>query len=175
MDTNWYVLTGAPRSGMDEIQNRLEGLGYKVSREAARRYIDQEIAKGRTIEEIRADEADFQRKVMAIKVEDEKNLPADQLTFMNRGKPDSIAYYEVTARINPEEARKQCERGTYKRVFYLEALPYVKDYARTETEEERDALQPLLVAAYESLGYEVVIVPATLSAPERVQLILERL
>ncbi len=175
MDTSWYVLTGAPRSGMDEIQNGLGKLGYKVLREAARRYIDQEIAKGRTIEEIRADEADFQRKVMAIKVEDEKNLPANQLTFLNRGKPDSIAYYEVTARIDPEEARAQCERGTYKRVFYLEALPYVRDYARTETEAERDALQPLLVAAYEDLGYEVVIVPSALSASERIQFILKHL
>ena len=64
MDSNnWYVITGAPHSGKTSVLKLLEEKGYRVIYEAARIYIDQEIEKGRTIEEIRESELEFQKGI----------------------------------------------------------------------------------------------------------------
>lgn len=153
---NWYVLTGAPSSGVttlaDALRPRLKNA--LVFPEAARVYIDEVVAQGIPAAELRKDEGKFQRKVLEIKLRTEESAPRDQLCIFERGIPDSIPYYRV-AGLDPEPLRS-ISRRRYSGVFYVEPLDYVPNYARTETPEARAQLIKELFEVYVELGYSVV-------------------
>ena len=173
MDTNWYVITGGPSSGKTKVIEHLASLGYATVPEIARILIDSEQNKGRTIKEIRADEAEFQRKVFQMKIAAEDKLSPEQITFFDRGIPDSVAYYQLCG-LNPTPIIEESKKRKYKGVFILEQLPFEKDYARVENEKTARDLDKLLYEAYSNLGYNVVRVPSQ-SIEERVKFILSKL
>lgn len=172
IETNWYVITGTLSSGKTSVIKHLSSLGYDVVFETARLLIDNEIKKGKTIEEIRSDELSFQEKVLEMKIDIEEKIPLNQLTFFDRGIPDSIAYYQM---LNHEVSSiiKSSQRR-YKGVFLLEMLPVKKDYARVENKKTALYLQNLLCRAYQDLDYQVIKVPVK-PVKERVQFILNRI
>ena len=174
MANNWYVITGASCSGKTTLVEELEKRGYDVVREVARVYIDDRIAKGETIEKIRRDEILFQKNVLKKKIEIENKLPPKRMVFFDRGIPDTYAYdklYGVKSNLLLEDASKKC---SYRKIFLLEQLPFVADYARTETKEQQDELHKLLEEAYEMLGFTVVKVPI-LPVEKRVDFVLNNL
>lgn len=171
---NWYVITGAPHSGKTTLIERLRDLGYKVALEAARIYIDEEIEKGKTIEEIRKNELDFQRKILEIKIENEKKESRDEIIFWDRGIPDSLAYYEMLGFAEDRSLQEATEKAKYKKVFLLSTLPYEKDYARTESEEQQKLIHNLLKKTYKSYGHELIEI-GDVGPRERLRIILESL
>jgi len=172
---NWYVITGGPCSGKTTVAEILGKKGYKVIYEMARLYIDEEIKKGKTLGEIRKNEYEFQKKILELKIEVEKKLPKDKLTFIERGIPDSTAYYQQLCGVEKddflEKALKECK---YKKVFLFEMLDYKKDYARVESSDEALNLEKALEKSYQDLGIEVIRVPK-MSIDERVNFILSNL
>jgi len=173
MDRNWYVITGGPSSGKTTVLNELAKLGYTVYPEAARVFIDQEMAKGKSLKEIRSDEAEFQRKVLKIKLKIEKATPKDKIVFFDRAIPDSIAYYQICG-LNPEEVLQFCREKSYRKIFLFEQLPFENDYARVEDGDTIRKLNKLLEESYENLGYEVIEIPAV-PIKERVKKILSEI
>ena len=99
INTNWYVITGEPSSGKTKVIEYLAFLNYAIIPEAARILIDTEASKGKTIEEIRGDEAEFQKRALEMKIEIENRIPPKQITFFDRGIPDSVAYYHICKKI----------------------------------------------------------------------------
>ena len=91
----WYVVTGGPATGKTTLLAELEKLGHTTLPEAARIIIDQGIAEGKTVAEIRADEAQFQLKILMHKRRTEKYHPEDMLTFFDRGMHDTLAYLKL--------------------------------------------------------------------------------
>lgn len=167
---NWYVITGGPSSGKTSVIRELAKLGYLVYYEAARIFIDKEMAKGRSVKEIRENEAEFQKKILEMKVEIEKSAAKDKIVFFDRAVPDSIAYYQICG-LDPREVLKFCKRRVYKKIFLFEQLPFENDYARIENNETIKKLNRLLKESYENLGYEIVEITAV-SVKERVKRIL---
>ena len=167
---NWYVITGGPSSGKTTVLEELAKLGYLAYPEAARVFIDKEIAKGKSLREIRKNEADFQKKVLKIKIGVEKKAPKDKIVFFDRAIPDSIAYYQI-AGLDPKEILKFCRKKAYRKIFFFEQLPFDQDYARIEDKKTIEKLNKLLKESYKNLGYEVVNIPAV-SLRERVKKIL---
>jgi len=157
-DSKWYVITGAPGSGKTTMINQLSKMGYCTCLEAARILIDKEISEGKKLEEIRKEEIEFQKKVFKMKIEIEKKLPKDKIIFLDRGLPDTIAYYQLYG-FDTKEILKICKEKRYKKIFFLESLPFEKDYARIEGEKAAKKLSELLKKAYLDLGYEVIIIP----------------
>ena len=88
---NWYVVTGGPCSGKTTLLQYLKSLGYHVEFEIARLYIDQELKKGKTLGEIRKNEAGFQMEVLKRKIKLEKTLSQQEQIFLERGIADSVA------------------------------------------------------------------------------------
>jgi predicted ATPase len=147
-NNNWYVITGAPHSGKTSVIELLEKEGFRVEYEIARVYIDNEIAKGRTIEDIRKDELEFQKGILDMKIEIERKLPKDEIIFFDRAIPDSDAYYELCGFSGDKHLEESLAKSKYKKVFLFDLLPYKKDYARVESEEEQLKLHKLLDLSY---------------------------
>lgn len=169
----WYVITGGPSSGKTTIISKLPKMGYHTIPESSRLLIEKGISEGKTLEDIRVDEKEFQLRVLEMKIKLEAESSKDRTVFIDRGIPDTIAYFQLYG-FDIQEILKTCQEKTYKKVFFLEQLPFEKDYARIEDEETAKRLNELLRNAYLDLGYEVVSVP-NMSIEERVNFILSNL
>lgn len=89
-----WVITGGPHTGKSALIKNLKQRGYKTIEEAARDEINSGFDKGRTIEQIRADEVDFQMRVQRLKEEREDETPEQELVLWDRGLDgDSLAYF----------------------------------------------------------------------------------
>ena len=171
--TNWYVITGAPCSGKTSVLCELEQLGYRVVHEVARAYIDEELQKGKSIAQIKADELSFERYILYKKIEIEKSLSKDATVFLDRAIPDSIGYY-ILEGLNPDDPIKKSKLAQYKKIFFFERLRFEKDQVRSEDDRIAARLDALLKKSYQMLGYEIIHVPLQ-SVRDRVDFILKRL
>ncbi len=173
-ENNWIVITGAPSAGKTTILDTLQQKSYSILPENARIYIDQQLSGGRTIEEIRADEFEFQKVIARMNIEREKSLPTEELVFMERAVPDSLAYFERIGKGVPDFLQEAAKHLRYRKVFLLEPLPFEQDYARVEKSEDIILLHQALEKAYREVGAEPILVPAT-SVEGRLALILSSL
>ena len=172
--SNWYVITGGPSSGKTTTVDLLRARGYRTTIEDARLYIDLQRLGGRTVEQIRGRQVEFQRNVLALQLAQEAALDPDELVFLDRAVPDSLAYYRFLG-IEPDPALLEAiERAPYRKVFVMDLLPLAPDYARTEDAPAQRRIHELLLEVYESLPIPVERVPV-LPPGERVDHILARL
>lgn len=181
--TNWWIITGGPSTGKSTLLSNLQQLGYKTVPEAARVAIDEGIERGQTVEEIRADEFYFQSQVHFRKARLEHTLPEHQLIFWDRGLDGDTSVYAIKAMLDDKANPDPDEiYGTeiisaptklYKGVFLLDRLPYQKDYARVEDEEEAAGIHNALDKAYRKFGYNPIRVPV-LPIDERIEFILDQ-
>jgi predicted ATPase len=172
--TNWYVITGGPGSGKTTTVNLLNKRGYRTTIEHARHYLDTKMKDGKTVEQIRKNQSEFQAGVLAMQIEHESKLPPKDVIFLDRAIPDALAYYRYLNLIEDPLLAEAMRTASYKKVFILECLPLVNDYARTEDEAAQKKIHALITEVYESLPFPVVHVPV-LEAEERVDFILSNL
>lgn len=169
----WYVLTGGPCAGKTTLIFELEKRGHAVVQEPARLIIDQQLADGRTIEEIVTDPQwliSVVRKSHAMAVE----IPQNEQYFFDRGVPDSLAYYKLNHAEVDDEFRAALSAVRYRKIFLLDLVDFTNDEARSETPEQAMVLHGLIREAYESEGYEIIEVPV-LPVPERADFVLSHL
>jgi len=171
--TNWYVITGAPCSGKTSVISRLEQLGYKVIHETARAHINDELNKGRTLDEIKADMFIFESSIFYRKIKIEATLPEKAILFLDRAIPDSIAYFRF-AGIDPKEPEEKSADIRYRKIFLFDRLQIKQDEVRNENEEDSILIERLIEETYKTLGYEIMRVPV-LPLERRVDFILENL
>ena len=89
-----------------------------MAHEVARAYIDDEIKKGKNIDQIKADIQAFEQHILDEKLKIEASLPKDSTIFLDRGVPDSIAYFRFEG-LNPGDPIKAGTLTRYKKVFFL--------------------------------------------------------
>jgi predicted ATPase len=172
--TNWCVITGGPCTGKTTVIELLAQRGYKTTVEHARHYIDTQKVQGRTTAEIRQNKKAFQLAVLKMQMEEEANLDVNELVFLDRALPDAMAYYRFLGLEYDKNLEEQCNKYCYRKVFILDRLPLVKDYARMEDEAEQIRIHNLIIEVYESFPCPIVHVPV-LPPEERVDFILDRL
>ena len=102
VQTNWHVITGAPSCGKTTLINLLADKGFQTVPEGAREYMEGEIARGRTIDEIHANGVDLQRRIEDMQVRIEGELSAVDVAFLDGAVPGSLAWYRVLG-LNPNE------------------------------------------------------------------------
>jgi predicted ATPase len=168
--TRWHVITGAPCSGKTAVIEALARQGHRVASESARAYIDGLLAQGLTLAQIKADPLCFERSILLEKVRIEAALPRDQLIFMDRAIPDSVAYYRFEG-LDPAEPLIHSRAVRYHSIFLLDRLVFECDGVRSENEESAARLEYLLADSYNALGYAIVRVPI-MSIAQRTDLIL---
>ena len=172
--TNWYVITGGPSSGKTTTINLLKDRGYITTFEHARHYVDTQRVKGKTVDEVRKNQREFQLGVLDMQIEQENQISPDVLAFLDRAIPDALAYYRFLNLPEDEKLTEALRTVSYKKVFILDCLPLVNDYARTEDAAAQKKIHALLMEVYESLGFPVIQVPV-LQPEERVDFILKNL
>lgn len=175
MQTNWHVITGGPGTGKTVLIDLLTRRGYNTVPEAAKEIIDEGLAQGQTIPEIRGDEHAWQAKILERILANEAAIAPEQLTFFDRGAQDGLAhlrYYKLTPR---DEWNDIKYNNPYKVVFLLEPLRDVaKDYHRLEDIEFTKKITGMMRDAYQKAGAEPIMIPA-LSPEDRLALIFKHL
>ena len=171
--TNWHVITGAPCSGKTTVINELEKVGYRVVHEVARAYIDHEIQKGRRLNQIKADILAFERRILHEKIKIEASLPENEIIFLDRAVPDSIAYFKFEG-LDSLEPIEKSQAVRYRKIFLFQRLGFEKDAVRSEDDKIANRLNDLLEKSYQMLGYEIVQVPL-MAVEKRVDFILKHL
>ncbi len=170
--TNWCVITGAPCSGKTSVIEGLAHRGYPVVHEAARSFIDSQLAKGPSLGEIKADILTFERGILLEKVRIEKKLPKDRLVFLDRAVPDSIAYFQLEG-LDIEEPLKCSQSLKYRNVFLFDRLTFETDPVRSEDQALAARIDGLLAESYAMLGYAVIRVPV-LTVDQRIDFVLRQ-
>ncbi|HLP18898.1 MAG TPA: ATP-binding protein [Chitinophagales bacterium] len=174
ISTNWYVITGGPGSGKTTMVNLLKARGYKTTIENARHYFDMQRLNGKTVEEVRRHKEEFQLKVLEMQIELEKNLSPADVVFLDRAIPDALAYYRYLNIVIDLKLSEALCKVYYKKVFILDCLPLVQDYARTEDQTAQKKIHEAITEVYNSLPFPVVTVPVMLPH-DRVDFILKNL
>ncbi len=171
--TNWHVITGAPSSGKTTLVNQLSQKGFQTAPEGARQYIEREIARGRTIDEIHANATALQLGIKDMQLEIERGLPSGDFIFLDRGIPDTLAWYRIFG-LDPNQFLLDCFHHRYASVFILDRLPLDLNGFRFSDDAYVGFCDEWHIRDYCSLGYDLVRVPV-LPPDERVEFVLERL
>lgn len=172
VQTKWHVITGAVSCGKTTLIDLLADNGFQTLPEQSRPYIEGELAKGRTLDQIFANQAD-QRAITDRRRRAELGLRASDVVFLDRALPDHLWFWRLYG-LDPNELLQECFRYRYASVFILDLLPLELDGARIDDERFTVLLDGALVRDYSALGYDVVRVPI-LSPQERLEFVVERL
>lgn len=154
----WYVVTGGPNSGKTTVIEYLSKFDYHTVTEYARLFIDKELKKGKTIQEIKKNHKLFQDNVLKVKMQLERKTPRNKVVFLDRGLPDTIAYYRFWKLKVPKQLF-YIGKNRYKKIFLLDVLPYKGDYARIETVKEAKEIHRQIKKIYKELGYHIIRIP----------------
>ncbi len=173
VQTSWHVLTGAPCSGKSTLIDQLDENGFQTVPEAAHQYIEREVARGRTIDEMRENWVAFQRPLIDMQLRIEGGLRAIDVIFLDRAFPDSLAFHRAYG-LDPNEILAHCFHHRYASVFVLDRLPFKENGVRDEDATLAVYLDEWHNRDYNALGYNVVKVPG-LAPEERLAFVLERL
>ncbi len=173
-ENNWYVITGGPSSGKTTLIQELARRKYATIQEAAREVIDNGLAQGKSVKEIRSDEQVFQYEVLKQKLAVEASHDNQILTFFDRGMHDTAAYLQYYGWELNVLAQQAMKSATYRKVFLLEPLPnFEKDYARTEEDGFAESISRLLYDTYSAYNLKPIRVPA-LDVKDRLDFIVAR-
>lgn len=174
LSTNWYVLTGGPGSGKTTMVNLLRERGYITTIEHARHYLYTQRIKGKSPEEVRKNQLEFQLGVLDMQIEQEALLSRQEQVFLDRAIPDSMAYY-LFLQLDPDPKLLDILTSvSYKKIFILDLLPLVNDYARKEDKAAQKEIHRLITDVYSALGFPIVHVPV-LPPEDRADFILDNL
>ncbi len=171
--TNWHVITGTVSSGKSTLIDQLADRGFQTVPETGRQYVEREMVKGRTIDEIRENMAAIQIAIKDMQLEIEHGLRANDVLFLDGAVPGSLAWYRVFG-LNPNEILPECFHYRYASVFILDPLPFKENGARDGDADKVGYLDEWLTRDYTALRYSIVRVPV-LSLHERLAFVLDRL
>ena len=174
LQTNWHVITGTASSGKSTLSGQLIDRGFHTIPEAARLYLEMEMAKGRTAHEVHKNGVAVQRGILDMQLEFERQSKAGDFLFLDRAVPDMLAWYRVRG-LDPNEFLADCFRHRYASVFFLEQLPFQTDEQRIEEVADiAGYLEEWHIRDYRALGYDIVRVPV-MPPEERLAFVLETL
>lgn len=168
----FFILAGPPGAGKTTL---LRALSDEISTvpEFARRVLAEERASGgRATGE--QDAALFVERMLETAISDYDK--ASGLTVFDRGIPDLLAFCAHYG-FDDGFIREQVAKRRYaRRVLFLPSWPeiYEKDDERLLDFEGADRFGRLIHAAYESSGYEMILVPKA-SVERRAQFVLEHI
>ena len=168
------MITGAPSSGKTTTIELLTEREFPTVPETARLYFEREIAKGRTIEEIREDGIEIEYGLIDLQLRFEHKLEIDRVAFLDRGLPDSLTFCRA-AGIDPNAILSECFCHRYASIILRNQLPFQLDDVRTKDDAiAADLLDEWLERDYSALSYCIARVPV-LPPADRLAFVLKEI
>jgi predicted ATPase len=158
IQTQWHVITGAPSSGKTTLINLMAERGLTTVPEPARQYMETQMAKGQTIDEVEENLITLQLGIVDHFLKVQSGLPEKEVLFLDGGFPDSITYGRVHG-LDPNEFLSMGLVYRYASVHKLERLPFEQDGVRWQDDATVAFIDEWLTKDYEAMGYHVVNVP----------------
>lgn len=170
-----YVLTGGPCSGKTSILEELERRNYFVIHESAKEIIKKRKEKELTYRDhLIRQELIFQRQLNLERIYDKKYRSNDSL-FVDRGLIDTLAYFSYFDLKIPGVLLGFNLKDRYRKIFFLNRLPFKKEEFRLEdSEEEAQKIHKIILKTYSDYGYEVIPVQV-MNVEKRTDFILEEI
>ena len=109
-----------------------------------------------------------------MQIEQEAMLSPQDTVFLDRALPDALAYYYFLNLPPNERIKTAVKIYRYKKIFILNLLPLVQDYARREDDEAQKKIHSLIIKVYNDLNFPIIYVPV-LPPNERVEFIMKNL
>lgn len=170
-ETNWVVITGAPASGKTSIFHELTARNLLTRPEPGTIYIESQLAQGKTLPQICADQAQLQRAIVDTAARMEHEIDPGMRFYLDRSAADTLAYCRLYD-FDDTYFREQSTRFRYRQIFMLDRLPFKPNHVRIENDSTAALIDTYLEDAYRSLGYDVTRVPV-MSIEKRVAFLLE--
>ena len=173
IQTQWYVVAGSPSSGKTTVVHRLFLEGLRIVPEVPRAHAELEMAKGKTLHEIRGQPQIFQCAVVDLQILRERTLDPNECMVLDVGLLDMVPYCTMHG-VKADPIFEECAKRRYREVFLFDPLPFVRDHIRTEDSGIAAKIDCEIEEAYRSMGYDPIRIPA-LPLNERVALVLEQI
>lgn len=151
-----FVITGMSGTGKTALLNELRTLGYPCFEEPARK-----ILEARLPEEGDGWAQSFIALMLQHSLADFNKADAAQITFFDRGLPDTVAY-AIRFGVAPNNCRAAAEKYRYEATVFV-APPWPEifkhDPHRRASFDDYLKFHNLLVQTYEDLGYSLIELP----------------
>jgi predicted ATPase len=176
-NSNLIVISGGPGAGKTTLLEVLRTRGHRCAAEVSREIIrEQRSSGGRALPS--DDQAAYADLMLARSLDSFlENQHSQQLTFFDRGLPDTLCYARLINLRNTLPIEAACRQYRYANPVFL-APPwqsiYVNDPERHQTFAEASAVFDLMADVYQSCGYRTVLLPLATPA-ERADFVLSHL
>ena len=174
---NLYIITGGPGAGKTATLLELHKMGFAYIPEVARQIIQEQVrAEGMALpwrNRAQYSELMHERSVQTYRM----HARNTQLTFADRGIPDTLAYARLIRLPLQGKIARACARFRYGDQVFI-APPWAEIY-QTDAERKQDFREAVrtydgLVQTYKDCNYELIELPK-LPPVERAKFILETL
>lgn len=169
------VLSGCSGGGKSTLLAELARRGFSTVSEPGRRIVEEELrGKGKALPWV--DLAAFARRAIDLASADRRQAASETgWVFFDRGLVDAAVALQHATRQPASVIPSQCERY-HSRVFLTPPWPeiYISDSERQHGLEDAIAEYDRLLAAYDALGYETIILPKV-GVGERADFVVHRL
>lgn len=162
MNTKKIVITGGPGTGKTSIINELLRRGF-VCLEEISRHVTLDAQKQGIDQLFLTNPLLFSDMLLEGRKKQfsEANANKNQLTFLDRGIPDIVAYMDYLGTNYPERFTEACQNHPYNHVFILAPWQqiYVSDNERYENFDQAVQIHDHLINTYSKYGYDLYDVP----------------
>lgn len=174
---HFYVFTGGPGVGKTSVINYLQNKRIRCIKEAARSIIKDQSQTN--AEALPWKNKNLYKKLMlnfSIKDYRRASCQENELTFFDRGIPDTLAYAYLEELSISKELRWYAQKYRYNTTVFV--FPPWKEIYQTDNERKQQfdevvRTNEIIIQTYQSCGYEPVIIPKT-SVQHRTEFILHR-
>ena len=175
MSTRHVVLSGCSGGGKSTLLTELQRRGFKVAPEPGRRIVEEELrGDGKALPWV--DLEAFAQRAMAIAADDRRRMAGEPgWVFFDRGLVDAAVALQHATSQRAADLLEPYERY-HATVFLTPPWPeiYVTDSERQHDLADAEAEYVRLLAAYDALGYRIVLVPKV-PVSERADFLLQHL
>ena len=91
-----------------------------------------------------SNQKEFQLELLELQIAQENKISHENIVFLDRTIPDALAYYRFMNLPEDKELLEALSKVCYKKVFILDCLTLVQDYARTEDEAAQKKIDALI-------------------------------
>lgn len=167
--SNRIVISGSPGSGKTALVRELGKMGLHTCPEAGALHINELLRQGKSVEQIVADRLALERSITRVALDNEMDLPQQNLIFLDRSSVDSIAYARHVGIDVPylEEIQRQ---SYYPTVFIPQHLSILDDRLESGSSEAL-TIEQHVRNVYMERGMQICDVPL-MSTRDRIHFIL---